>query len=519
MAPSVVSLQAISKTFDSGRALSDVSLDVAPGEIHGLLGENGSGKSTLIKILAGFHEPDAGGRLLVNGREVRLPMAPGQFREVGLAFVHQDLGLVPSLTVAENVRVRVLTDGRRRVSWARERRRTRELFGEFELDIDPGALVRDLPATQQALLAVVRAVDDIRMSCDGDDRGLLVLDETTVFLPQSGRDQLYRLMRTIANSLASVLFVSHDLTEVQQVTDRVTVLRDGRLVGTVVTREASEQRLVELIIGRALGAVQAAPSARDATDRRHPPISVRNLSGGVVRRASFELQHGETVGVTGLVGSGYDEVPYLMFGGERAESGEMEVDGRTLDLTAMTPARAVGEGMALIPADRLGDGSVGPLSVEMNASLQVLERYGPRRLRRRALGEEARRRLRTFDVRPDDPSVTYETLSGGNQQKVLLAKWLWAEPRILLLHEPTQGVDIGAREQIFHLVRAATDAGAAVLVASNDLEQLVAVCRRVLVFARGVPVRELTGPEITKERLAEESFALEPDARDEAIAR
>jgi ribose transport system ATP-binding protein len=507
VAAPVVELSQLSKTFGGAHALRNVDMEIAPGEVHGLLGENGSGKSTLIKILAGYHDPDPGGELRVNGAPVRLPLPPGRFRGLGMAFVHQDLGLVPDLSVVENLRVRVLVPGgRRRISWARERRRARELFRDFDVDIDPWMKVADLSATEQALLAIVRALDDIREGRrDDHGHGLLVLDETTVFLPEGGRRRLFDLMRNVTEDLASVLFVSHDLDEVRQVTDRVTVLRDGRVQDTVRTDEVSERTLVELILGRGLASEREPKVELRSAE---PYVRVTDVNGHVVRGADLEARRGEVLGLTGLVGSGYDEILYLIFGARRARSGVLAVEGRTFELSNMNPNRAVGERIGLIPADRLRDGSVGSLLVADNVMLQVLGNYRPWALKRGQIQADARTALHTFKVRPADPNLTYENLSGGNQQLALLAKWLHAEPQLLLLHEPTQGVDVGAREQIFHLIRQAAAKGSAIMVASNDAEQLANICQRVVVFARGRPVSELHGDEVTKERLSEQSYAL-----------
>ena len=255
-APPVVALKGLSKIFGGSRALDRVDLTIQPGEIHGLLGENGSGKSTLIKILAGFHAPDEG-ELEINGKRVALPLAPGQFSTLGLSFVHQDLGLMRELTVLENLRLIELSQSHSwRIDWRKERRDALAVFEEFGLDLDPNALVNDISETDRALLAIVRATEDIRRATGSDHHGLLVLDEPTVFLPREGVERLFEITRSIVASHASVLFVGHDLEEVREITDTVTVLRDGRVHGTVVTEDASEADLVEMIIGRRLATLE-----------------------------------------------------------------------------------------------------------------------------------------------------------------------------------------------------------------------------------------------------------------------
>ncbi|MCW2762083.1 MAG: sugar transporter ATP-binding protein [Marmoricola sp.] len=501
----VVALSHISKTFGGVRALDDVDLTIRCGEVHGLLGENGSGKSTLVKILSGFHAPDRGGELEINGRSVSLPLHPGQFRSLGMSFVHQELGLVPSLSVVENLLVGELTSHRSwRLSWSRERRRARETFESFGLNLDPRAKVSDLRPTDRALLAIVRAVEEIRANTEeGSEHGLLVLDEPTVFLPASDRDELFAIVREIAATRASILFVSHDLEEVLNVTDRVTVLRDGTLRGTIETAQASDEVLVEMIIGRRL---QALSIERERT-RVGKAISITGLTGRYARDVSLTFHEGEVVGLTGLLGSGFEEIPYCVFGARRGATGRLEVNGRVYDLHGMSPSRAVEAGVALIPADRQRDGSVGSLSLGDNVTVRELRKYQTRiGLNRRRMRSGARELLEQFDVRPPDPGLKYQSLSGGNQQKAMLAKWLQTKPSLLLLHEPTQGVDVGARQQIFQLTREAAANGAAVVWVSIDHEQLAAVCDRVLVFGRGRVARELTGDQVTKERIADQCY-------------
>jgi ribose transport system ATP-binding protein len=502
----VVALRHISKTFDAVRALHDVDLTIRRGEVHGLLGENGSGKSTLIKVLSGFHAPDRGGELEINGRPVSLPLQPGQFRGLGMSFVHQDLGLVPSLSVLENLLVGELTSRRSwRLSWARERRRAQETFESFGLKLDPRAKVSDLRPTDRALLAIVRAVEEIRANTadNGSEHGLLVLDEPTVFLPASDRDELFAIVREIAAKRASILFVSHNLDEILEITDRVTVLRDGKVRGSVDTAQASNEVLVEMIIGRPL----QAPSIEREQTQAGKAISITGLTGRYARDVSLTVHKGEVVGLTGLLGSGFEEIPYCVFGARPAAAGRLEVDGETYDLRGMSPSRALKAGIALVPADRQRDGSVGSLSVGDNVTVPVLHKYRSRvGLNRRHMRRDARNLLEQFDVRPPDPRLKYQSLSGGNQQKAMLAKWLQTKPTLLLLHEPTQGVDVGARQQIFQLTRKAAARGTAVVCVSTDYDQLAAVCDRVIVFGGGRIGCELTGDQVTKERIAQQCY-------------
>jgi ribose transport system ATP-binding protein len=493
----------ISKSFGGTRALDAASIELRRGEVHCLLGQNGSGKSTLIRILAGFHAPDPGGELVVGGRPVPLPLPPGRPRELGLRFVHQDLGLIPSLSVVENLRLDELATVRRRhISWRRERKRARQSLARFGVDIRPRATVASLTPLQRAQLAILRAVDSTPE--------VLVLDEPTAFLPRSEREQLFALVRGIAARGRSVLLVSHDLGEVSEVADRVTVLRDGRVAGTREAGLIGAADLVELVVGRRLEPLDnrsaATPQGPAHVQRRTTPRAIRivGLSGRVVRDAALELHAGETVGLAGLAGSGFDEIPYLLFGAGARRAGHITLGSGEHDLTTMTPKRALGAGMALVPADRARDGAVGSLAVEANVTLNVLDRYvGARGLDRRRLLRDAASLLKEHRITPSEPRAAFEALSGGNQQRALLAKWLQAEAPLLLLDEPTRGVDVAARQEIATAIRGLAARGMAVLCASTDHELLAAICDRVLIFSGGAVVLQLAGDEVTKHRITE----------------
>jgi ribose transport system ATP-binding protein len=507
MAPEpCIELAGLTKRFSGVLALDGVDLEVAAGEVHGLLGENGSGKSTLIKVLAGFHGVD-GGRLSVAGTPVPLPLTADMPKRLGLQFVHQDLGLIESLSVVENLRVGEMAGRRLRISWRDERRRAADVFDRYGISLDPRATVGDIRPVQRAQLAIARAMEGMRASSEreGDGGGLLVLDEPTVFLPREEVDQLFALMREVAASGASVLFVSHDIDEVLRVTDRMTVLRDGRRIDTLTTAGTAHGDVVERIIGRRLARLAPPAHAGTAPSRDADVLArVTGLRADPLTDLSFEIRAGEVLGVTGLLGSGFEQLPYALCGAEPPRAGTLELDGRTLNLAKLASWRATPAGIALIPADRKNDGAVESLSVTDNVTMPTLGRHGrPAFLRRREMTRSTLELMERFDVRPRDPSLPLASLSGGNQQKALIAKWLQTEPRLLLLHEPTQGVDIGAREQIFDVIRASAAAGRSVLCASADHEQLAAVCDRVLVFSGGTVVAELTGLNVTKDRITE----------------
>jgi ribose transport system ATP-binding protein len=498
-------IRGLGKSFGGAHALSDVDLDVAPGEVHGLLGENGSGKSTLIKVLAGFHAPDAG-ELALRGTPVRLPLAPGQFRTLGMEFVHQDLGLIPTLSVLENLRMGTLASrrGPRPIMWRTERRDAQQTLARYDVDLDVTTKVQQLRPVEQALVAIVRGVEDMQsaLAGAGHSQGLLFLDEPTAFLPRDQVDQLFGLVRRIVKTGASVVFVSHDLDEVRRITDRVTVLRNGKNAGTVQTATTSIEELVQLIIGRDLGDMNA-PAAVAAT--RQLALAARDLTGDSLESTSIELHSGEVLGVTGLVGSGFEELPYILFGATPERRGTLSLFGEDVELARTSPRWSIQHGLALIPGDRQHDASIGTLSLAENMMSLMLGSYFERGvLNRSRLRRDAASLMDRYDIRPREPDLPYGSFSGGNQQKALMAKWLQGKPRVLLLHEPTQGVDIGARLTIFNLVRDAAADGAAVICASSDYEQLAMICDRVLVFGQGRVVRELTGPEVTKDYITEQ---------------
>ena len=498
--------QHISKTFGGERALDDVTFSVAPGEVHGLLGQNGSGKSTLIKVLSGFHHPDPGGSLQIYGKDVGLPVSVGSFRSLGLAFVHQHLGLVPNLTVLENFVVGDLaTQQSAFLNWPKMRRKARETFAQFDLDLDPETPVAELPQVERALLAIVRAFEDIRAEHLAHGLpGILFLDEPTPFLPKEGVDKLFSLVRGIVREGASVIFVSHDVDEVMEITTRATVLRDGQFAGTLATEGATKDEFISMIIGHKVEPYQAVPQdySTKAAD-----ISIEGLSGGVLKQTSLGLHKGEVVGLTGLIGSGFDEIPYLLFGARQAASGQITIGDQATDVASTKPMDAIDQGLALLPADRLGAAGVGELTITDNMTLPVLDElrawFG---LDRAGMHNRANRLGGEYDVRPNTPVMKLASLSGGNQQKVLLAKWLQTKPVLLLLDEPTQGVDVGARQQVFGAIAQAAEQGSAVICASTDYEQLSQICDRVFIFARGQVVQELRGTDVTKDRIAEQTL-------------
>lgn len=504
---SLLSIRGLRKSFNGVPALRGVDLDVHAGEVHGLLGANGSGKSTLIKVLAGVHDAD-GGEVTVHGTRVRTPFGARGLREHGLGFVHQDLGLAPAATVLEHM---ALDSGGgavgiSRVVWRAERRRVVELLERFEVDIDPDATIDMLTPVQRAMVAIVRAVGAQEKASRAGRAQILVLDEPTVFLPRHEVAVLFRLLDRLRDRGDAVLLVSHDLDEILQVTDRVTVFRNGELAGTRRTGDATRDDLVSLILG---ARDEHVPKGEATVRRDAPPVlAATGLTGERVRDLDLEVYAGEVVGVTGLAGSGTEELPDLLFGARSARAGRIVHDGR--EVARPNPARSMKAGVVLIPANRKEQGGSLELSVLENMSVPFLGRRAHGALIDwRGLERQAQATCDRLQVKPADPTALFGHLSGGNQQKVLIGKWMDTDPTVMVLNEPTQGVDVGARREIFKLVREATTHGMAVVCATSDYEQLVEMADRVIVLDQGRVRTELHGDQITKDALASAVYAEE----------
>ncbi len=524
----VLEVRNISKTFGATRALRHVEFSIEPGEVFAVLGQNGSGKSTLVKVLSGFHVPDPGAEIFFDGAPLPIPLPAGLAREVGMEFVYQDLGLVPGMTVLENLTIQSRSATRgpgilQPIKWRQEQRRARAILARYGLDIDPSIRVGELPLIDRALLAIARAAEDLQAfrARTGKDRSLLVLDEPTVFLSGSELDFLFDLIRIVIRTGASVMFISHDLEAVRSIASRFAVLRDGAVAGIGNVADVTEDQMIDMIVGsarerfersatHAIEAMTGSAAQPASRIRETELLAVDGLAGGNVHDVSFRVQEGEIVGLAGVTGSGTEDVPYLLFGGDGANgripgSGTIRIVGRQHSARGLSSADAIRAGLALVPADRPRDGAVANLSVSDNIFMLVYGRYFTRGvLGRRAMMSDARDRADVFDIRPPVPSAPLAQMSGGNQQKIVLAKWMEPEPKVLLLHEPTQGVDVGARVEIRALVKDACQGrGMGVVWVTTDFAELAEMCDRVLVLADGRVVTELTGDQVTKQAIDE----------------
>jgi ribose transport system ATP-binding protein len=497
----LVSIEHLSKTFPGQRALDDVSMAIGRSEIHALVGENGSGKSTLIKVLSGFHGPDAGARILVGGEELQAGSAAAA-RRLGLRFVHQDLGLIEQLSAADNMGIESgFTRGAgRRIRWTAQQAHAREVLARLGEQIDVRRPVAELRPVDRSTIAIARALDDT----EGAIR-LLVLDEPTAALPPAEVDALFRVLRGVVTAGVSILYVSHRLDEILGLASQVSVLRDGKFQGTRPVVGLDRAELVRLIVGdassRQVTASQVA--ARERTARHDgASFSFTGLRTDRLTGVDITLQAGEIFGVAGLTGSGREELAAAISGAMPAALTVTTPDGK--QHTSMNPRRAKDLGIALVLANRQAAAAVRQFSVRENITLPALSRYVRHgRVNRGAEVRETLERISDVDLRPPDPDRPYALLSGGNRQKTIFAKWLNTSPGLLVLDDPTSGVDIGARHAIYDLVRAQSQRGVATVICSADLEDLVGVCDRVIALVRGRVATTLSGAQITEPAVLE----------------
>jgi ribose transport system ATP-binding protein len=489
--PARLTVNALSKTFGSARVLTDVELTAAPGEVHGLAGQNGSGKSTLIKILTGLYTPDPGASYEVDGRAMRLPVRWPEVHAAGISVVHQDLGLLDQLTVAENICVGGFPTSRLgRIDGTRRDALAAATLERLGVTLATDRLVATLTAAERAEVAIARAMRD-----QSKGAGLIILDESTRALSGADLDRVHQLLRRIAADGGAALMISHSLPELVAVTDRITILRDGRLAAAgEPTAELNEQEIARLMVGSSVATVTPRPPAPAPPDKPDgPAVTVTGLRGPQLREVSFSVAKGEVLGITGLPGSGYEDLPYLLTGARKATGGELRTTAGTVRLARASVSACLQAGVVLVPERRDRDGLAFELTVADNISLPMLRGRGrPWFVARRWQQEDAEVSARTLDIRPRTPSILVKELSGGNQQKVLLAKWINTGPTLLVLHEPTQAVDIGARTDILRQLQRVADSGVSVLLVSSEPQDLVATCDRILVYGREVGLREAT---------------------------
>ncbi len=485
----VIEMRDISITFGNVRALDRVALRLFPGEVHALMGENGAGKSTLIKALTGVYSVDSGA-ILVDGEEHAFA-TPAAAQAAGISTVYQEVNLVPNLTVAENM---LLGREPRRFGAINARamnRRARETLERLGVDVDPGSRLGQHPIAVQQLVAIARAVDV--------DARVLILDEPTSSLDADEVEKLFDVMRRLREQGVAIVFVSHFLDQIFEIADRMTILRNGRLVEERMVAETSQLALVQLMIGRELEVLERLDRDHDSADASSDRPALRAI--GLSRKGSLEatdltIYEGEVVGVAGLLGSGRTELARLLFGADAADHGEVEV--KSVRRRLRSPRHAIDRKIAFSSEDRKAEGVVGDLTVADNMVLALQASRGwLRPIPPATRAKLVQQYIAALDIRPADPNALMRNLSGGNQQKVLLARWLITEPEVLILDEPTRGIDIGAKAQIQALVADLASKGMSVVFISAELEEVLRLSHRVVVMRDRRKVHELPNDDVT----------------------
>lgn len=469
----LLQLTGIRKSFGAVRALKGVSFELMPGEVHALLGENGAGKSTLIKVITGAHQPD-GGELVVGGETVS-HLTPSRARELGIACIYQQPALFPDLTVAENIGLRLKKAGAfRRVRWAEQRAEAVELLGRIGAGISPDAEVRTLSMPEQQLVEIACAL--------GSGARIVVMDEPTASLTQKEQHLLFKVVRDLRSAGVGVIYISHRLEEIFALADRVTVLRDGESVGTNPVDSLTEPEMIRLMVGREVSAIY--PPSEGEPGK--VVLSVKNLgcTSGGGSGVTLDIRAGEIVGMAGLVGAGRTELARILFGITPAESGEITLDGQRVVIRS--PREAIAHGIAYVPEDRRRHGVILEMPIAQNMTMAVHPRFFPGTwLRFGAETSLAEGFIRDLGIKAYGPDAPGGSLSGGNQQKVSVARWLATKPKLLILDEPTQGVDVGAKSEIHKMIRGLAKEGLAVLMISSDLPEVLGMSDRVAVMRGG----------------------------------
>ena len=499
----VFAMRGVSKRYGGVRALEDADLAIEAGRIHAVLGENGAGKSTLIKIMAGVVAPDEG-EMLLDGRAVEFA-SPSDAQAAGIACIFQELSLIPDLSVADNISI---SDPPRHfglIDRRAQRRIAEDALARAGADnIHPSALVKDLSLSRRQMVEIAKAL--------ARKPRILILDEATSALTAADVTRIYAVLKRLRADGLALVYISHRMHEIAELADECTVFRNGRSVASYAAGTKSDSEIVELMVGREVSAGFPARPSRVA-DTAPPRLEVAALGwDGRLRDISFRLHQSEVVGLGGLDGQGQRELLLALFGVLRSTTGRVSIDGEPVAIESPSVAKRKHIGMALIPEDRKSEGLMLPMSVRDNlsfAALDTLSRWGV--VDAAAEREAVDRIVRLLAVRSDGTQVPAGSLSGGNQQKLVIGKWLMVAPRILLLNDPTRGIDVGTKQEIYQLLRDLAQAGAAILFYSTDIDELVGCCDRVLVMVDGAIRRELVGAEITEHALVSSALNLGND--------
>lgn len=476
----------ISKTFPGVKALQNIELEIQKGEIHALIGENGAGKSTLIKILSGIYQPDDGAEIYIDSEKMS-SIKPITALLKGIVVIYQDFSLFPNLSVAENIAISLDIEKKKKtVNWKRMKKIASDAVSRLGVEIDVNEQLGNLSIAKQQLVAIARAlVYDAR---------LIIMDEPTSSLSKFEISLLFTIMNKIKKDGISIIFISHKLDELFAISDRFTILRDGKYIGTFSDSELDDDRLISLMVGRNIEYV-IYPKRKC----KETILKVENLNKrGYFQDISFNLNKGEVLGITGLVGSGRTELAQALFGINIPDTGSIILNGQKINITS--PEKAVKYGIAYVPESRLTEGLILRRSAGDNIIItnmhKIIDKLGNFNIDRKK--EIADRWIAELDVRPALPEMLAENLSGGNQQKIVLAKWLATKPSILIIDEPTNGIDIGAKTMIHKIIRNLAEEGISILLISSELQEVLAICDRILVMKRGRFSAELDGPDVSQ---------------------
>ncbi|GIQ62076.1 lantibiotic ABC transporter permease [Paenibacillus cisolokensis] len=478
----------IKKSFGSVKVLENVTFKVRPGEIHALLGENGAGKSTLMKVLSGVYQKD-GGEIKLNGKPVEIKN-PNQGKQLGIGIIYQEFALAPDLTVAENIFLGNLIRKHGMIRWSDMNAKARELLNRIGFDIHPQQLVGELSVAYQQVVEICKSLSQ--------NAKVLILDEPTAVLAPKDVRQLFLVLKKLRDQGVSIVYISHRLEEIFEIADRITVIKDGAVTGTVRPSEVTKEELIGMMIGRKLTTLFPERNVEPGPERlRVKQVSTKEK----LKDVSFTVRAGEVVGLAGLVGSGRTEVARALFGIDKIERGEVELDGRPLKLRS--PREAIRQGIGLVPESRKEDGLVLEMPIGENMTMtntKMIRRFGNviMKGKERQIAESLIERLR---IKTDSYKKEAGNLSGGNQQKIVLAKWYHTDTKVLILDEPTRGVDVGAKVEIYQLINELAAKGMAIVMISSELLEIIGMCDRVYVMNEGEIKGSLTREELSEDRI------------------
>lgn len=484
----ILELIDITKKYPGVRALDKVSMSVAQGEVHALIGENGAGKSTLIKAVAGVIDIDAGS-FIIDGKEYT-QLDPQAAIKAGIAVIYQEFSLVLNMSVAENVFLGEKIGGKYLPNFKEMYQRTKDIFSKFNIDIDPKQMVGTLTTGQMQMVEIAKAISK--------NARILIMDEPSASLSIAEVEAMFSIVRQLKKSGVTIIYISHRLEELFEIGDRVTVLRDGQFVKTMNIKEIDRQKLVNLMVGREL--IENHPQRHGVHNEE--VLAVKSLTGNGVKDISFSLYKGEILGLGGLVGAGRTELAKLIYGAAKKDSGELYIKGKCLNITS--PEQAIKSGIGLIPEDRKLEGAILEYAIDWNISLMSLKRLSKKGvINRKAIDILCDKYFDELKIKAVGKKQLVKNLSGGNQQKVVLAKVLAAETEIIIFDEPTRGIDVGAKQEIYNLMNELTDCGISIIMISSDMEELLGMSDRIIVMHEGELAGEVTKNQFSQERILE----------------